>query len=80
VRHAIERIHASAQQAGRDPGSIGIEARLSLGQGDIETLRQRIEAWRELGADYLSINTMGMGLSGREHIEKIEQVKGQLDL
>lgn len=80
VRQASERIHASAQQAGRDPKSIGIEARLSLSQGNADDWRQRTEAWRELGADYLSINTMGMGLSGREHIERIEQVKGELGL
>lgn len=80
MRQAIERIHTSAQQAGRDPGSIGIEARLSLSQGNADDWRQRIEAWRELGADYLSINTMGMGLSGREHIERIEQAKGKLGI
>jgi probable F420-dependent oxidoreductase len=80
MRQAIERIHASAQQAGREPNSIGIEARVSLSQGNADDWRQRIEAWRELGAEYVSINTMGMGLSGREHIERIEQAKGELGM
>lgn len=74
AREAIEKIRDYARQAGRDPGSIGIEARLSLANGNPDTWREHLEGWRELGATHVSINTMGMGLpSPQAHIEEIER-------
>lgn len=70
----VERIHAYAQETGRDPHSIGIEARINLRQGNPDTWRQEIEAWKALGATHVGVNTMGMGLGGaREHIGVIER-------
>jgi probable F420-dependent oxidoreductase len=71
ARIMIERLRDYAREAGRDPDSIGIEARFGLKDGTPESWRAATEAWRELGATHLSINTMGMGLSPREHIEMI---------
>jgi probable F420-dependent oxidoreductase len=70
----IEQIRTYAQEAGRDPNSIGIEARLNLRDGNPGAWRQQIEAWEALGATHIGINTMGMGLaSPQEHIEVIER-------
>jgi probable F420-dependent oxidoreductase len=71
ARITIERLRDYAREAGRDPDLIGIEARLGLKDGTPESWRAATEAWRNLGATHLSINTMGMGLSPREHIEMI---------
>jgi alkanesulfonate monooxygenase SsuD/methylene tetrahydromethanopterin reductase-like flavin-dependent oxidoreductase (luciferase family) len=73
ARIVIERLRSYAVEAGRDPNAIGIEARISLKGGTPETWHAATEAWRDLGATHLSINTMGMDLSPREHIEMIER-------
>ena len=78
---AIELIREAAQQAGRDPNSIGIEARLNLREGDPNSWRQQMEAWQQLGATHIGINTMGMSLpSPQAHIERIEQIVQQISL
>ena len=70
----IEQIRSYAQAAGRDPNSIGIEARLNLRDGNPDSWQQQIEAWKALGATHIGINTMGMGLaSPKEHIEIIKK-------
>ena len=74
ARRMIEQIRTYAQEAGRDPDSIGIEARLNLRGGDLDTWQQQIEGWQALGATHIGINTMGMGLaSPQEHLRMIER-------
>jgi probable F420-dependent oxidoreductase len=74
ARRMIEQIRTYAQEAGRNPDSIGIEARLNLRGGDSDTWRQQMEAWQALGATHISINTMSMGLASPQgHIEMIEK-------
>lgn len=79
-RDNISKLKEYARAAGRDPNTFPIEARLSLRNGDSDVLRRQIEEWRGLGATHLDILTMGMGLSGRQHIEKIEQAWKDLSL
>jgi probable F420-dependent oxidoreductase len=73
ARTTIATLKSYAQQAGRNPASIGIEARIGLKDGTPETWRAATQAWQDLGATHLSINTMAMGLSAREHIAMIER-------
>ncbi len=73
ARIMIEKLHAYTSEAGRDPGAVGIDARFSLKGGTPESWHATVEAWRALGATHLSINTMGMGLSPRDHITMIER-------
>jgi len=73
ARMTIEKLRGYVEDAGRDPSAVGIDARISLKGGTPESWRAATEAWRNLGATHLSINTMGMGLSPREHIEIIER-------
>jgi probable F420-dependent oxidoreductase len=69
ARRMVEMIRTAAQDAGRDPVSIGIEPRLNLRGGNPDTWRAFIDEWEALGATHISINTMGMDLEGpREHI------------
>jgi probable F420-dependent oxidoreductase len=79
ARDMVEKLREYARQAGRDPNSIGIEGRLNLRQGNLDDWRQQVEAWQQMGATHLSINTLGMNLpSPRAHIETIERVKRDL--
>ncbi|MDQ6693854.1 MAG: LLM class F420-dependent oxidoreductase [Chloroflexota bacterium] len=69
----IQKLRDYTERAGRDPNSVGIEARLNLKGGTPESWKPFIEGWQGLGATHLSINTMGMGLHGYQHIEAIER-------
>lgn len=76
AREAVQRLRAYAEAAGRDPGTIGIEARLSIGRVPESGWLAYVEGWRELGATHLSINTMDAGLrSPQEHIDALRHAK-----
>lgn len=55
-------VAAAAVGAGRDPSTIGMEGRLSWGEGGAARLADHAGRWRAVGATHLSINTMGAGL------------------
>lgn len=75
----VEQVHAYLREAGRDPQSFGTEARLTLSRTPREEWRQDLDQWQQLGADYLSINTMGFGLdTPQDHIELIKQLYDEL--
>ncbi|MFF1817279.1 LLM class F420-dependent oxidoreductase [Kribbella sp. NPDC058245] len=75
MRAQIQIIRDAAEEAGRDPAEIGIEPRLSLNavpQGD---WRAYADAWRELGATHLCVNTMNYGLARPEdHAQVLRDV------
>jgi probable F420-dependent oxidoreductase len=76
ARQAIAQIHAYAAEAGRDPHSIGIEARLNYAGQSPDDWRRDLQAWEALGATHLSINTMRAGLADPDaHIEAIRKFK-----
>lgn len=73
-RATIEKIRNNAKTAGRDPQAIGIEGRISYGQGRTEDWRSDLEAWTNLGATHVSFNTMKAGLkTPSAHIEALRQ-------
>ena len=75
TRTMIEQLHAYTREAGRDPADIGIEAKLDIGRTEEGAWGTTVEAWRELGATHLCVNTMGAGLrSPAEHIEALRRV------
>ena len=77
----IERLHTYAAEAGRAPGSIGIEARLTLGTVPAAQWPSYAAAWRALGATHLSLNTMGANLaSPSDHIALLRRAKEVLDV
>jgi probable F420-dependent oxidoreductase len=72
----LNRMRRYAREAGRDPATIGIEARINFAAGRPEIWAQEAEAWQKLGATHLSVNTMKAGLrSPEDHIKAIRQVK-----
>lgn len=75
----VQRMRDYVRDAGRDPSTFGIEARINAGTGTPEQWRAEAEDWRKLGANYLDINTMGGGLRGpQEHVERLRQVADAL--
>ncbi len=76
MRESVERLHRYVREAGRDPGTVGIEARMNAREGDLNEWVRQTEGWRDLGATHISINTMGAGFkSPRDHIDAISRYK-----
>jgi probable F420-dependent oxidoreductase len=59
----IETVRSAAEEAGRDPDSIGMEARVPLVHG-IDSAAEQTTEWKRRGATHLGVNTMGMGATG----------------
>lgn len=53
---------------------IGIHGRMRARQEAEEEWIEQLEAWQNLGADYLSIKTLYEGLEGEEQVDHIETV------
>ena len=76
MRETVERLRSYIGEAGRDPSTVGIEARMNASDGDLDEWIRQTEGWRDLGATHISINTMGAGFkSPDEHIEAIRRYK-----
>ena len=72
----IAQMRQYAKDAGRDPMAIGIEGRISFGDGNPDTWNKAAAAWDEVGATHLSVNTMRSGLQGPDqHIDAIRRFK-----
>jgi probable F420-dependent oxidoreductase len=56
-------VDAAAVEAGRDPSTLGLEGRVSWGEGGATLVADHAERWRQIGATHLSVNTMGAGLA-----------------
>ncbi|TCC19375.1 LLM class F420-dependent oxidoreductase [Kribbella speibonae] len=79
ARRQIATIHQAAEAAGRDPQSIGIEARLTLGAVPEQDWRAFADGWRDLGATHLGVNTMKMDLTRpEEHAQVLAEVLPKL--
>lgn len=63
-----------AEDAGRDPEEIGLHGRMYAVPGERDEWVERAEAWRDLGADYLSVSTMYQGFEAEEHAAHLEAV------
>jgi probable F420-dependent oxidoreductase len=80
ARSSIERLRNYAEAAGRDRESIGIEARLNLREVERHRWRQYIEEWRSLGAGYISLSAIGLGLAPQEHVDMVHTLWDELSL
>jgi probable F420-dependent oxidoreductase len=61
---ALTTIRESARRVGRDPSEIGLEGRISVGDGNQARIAAEFAEWTALDASHVSFNTMGAGLSG----------------
>ena len=75
ARRVVEQ---AAQNAGRDPSSLGMEGRVSWQHGPDE-VAAGVERWREAGATHVSINTMKSGFASvDDHLAALESVASAL--
>jgi probable F420-dependent oxidoreductase len=78
---ARAEVELGAREAGRDPATIGMEGRVSWGEGGVEKLTQHLGRWRDAGATHVAINTMGAGLrSVDDHLRVLAECAGALQL
>ncbi|HEY4035182.1 MAG TPA: LLM class F420-dependent oxidoreductase [Ktedonobacteraceae bacterium] len=75
MRETIKRLHDYIREAGRDPSSVGIEARVNASDGNPDEWLRQTEAWQALGATHIAINTMNVGFTPDQHIEAIRRYK-----
>ncbi|MCC7367427.1 MAG: LLM class F420-dependent oxidoreductase [Chloroflexi bacterium] len=76
----VERVHGWLREAGRDPATFGIEARLNAATGTPDDWRKTVEEWRGLGASHLQIATAGGGLQSVDaHIARLREARAVLD-
>jgi hypothetical protein len=81
--HGLEEARAAVEQAardaGRDPTELGIEGRVTWGDGGAQKLAEQAARWRDAGASHLSVNTMGAGLASVDHhLEVLEAAIGAI--
>ncbi|MGA0122494.1 MAG: LLM class F420-dependent oxidoreductase, partial [Gaiellales bacterium] len=79
---ALATIARSAEEAGRDPAAIQMEGRLNW-RPDMsdDEIREVAGTWRDEGATYLSVDTMGRGLGSVDaHLEALARVADALAL
>ena len=75
----LARVHAAATAAGRAPGDIGVEPRVTMG-GDAAAAVALAQRWQSAGATHLTVNTMGQGFATpADHIAAIEGFKRAWD-
>jgi probable F420-dependent oxidoreductase len=55
-------VEQAARDAGRDPGSIGMEGRVSWTDAGVDKVVDHIGRWRAAGASHVAVNTMNAGL------------------
>lgn len=74
ARAMVERVRGYAAEAGRDPASIGFEARLVLRDVPESRWPDFVAGWRRLGATHLCVSTMGLGLkTPQDHVEMLTE-------
>jgi len=67
-----------AEEVGRDPDDIGLHGRMETAPGEEDAWIETARAWRDLGADHLSINTMYQGIDRGNHADHIERIADTL--
>ena len=76
AKHLVDKLHAYAEEAGRDIGGIGLEGWVSASIGGPDEWAKEAEGWKALGATHVSLNTMRADLADpAAHVEAIRQFK-----
>jgi probable F420-dependent oxidoreductase len=74
MRESIERLRGYTRDAGRDPAQVGLEAQISLNQVPESGWQAFVDGWRELGAQYLCVNTMRNGFTSvQQHLDALRR-------
>jgi probable F420-dependent oxidoreductase len=74
-------VQQAAEEAGRDPGALGMEGRVSWGDGGVDRVVDHVGRWRDAGATHVSINTMGAGFASvDDHLQALTATAEALSL
>ena len=71
-------IDRAAQSAGRDPDEIGMEAGVAVVGPREAEWKDRVSGWRRIGLTHLCLRTLGGGLDGDRHLEKMREVLDEI--
>ena len=71
----LEDVAKGAREAGRDPADIPMEGRITLSNTTPDEWKAMTDAWRDAGAEYISVNTMGTAMSPDEHIGMLRRYR-----
>jgi probable F420-dependent oxidoreductase len=72
AKRLIEYLEKALAQAGRDRSAFGIDPWVSIQGLQKDEWRQRVEAWRQLGATHIAVDTMRAGFtSPQAHMDAI---------
>jgi probable F420-dependent oxidoreductase len=74
-------VEAAAVDAGRDPGTLGLEGRVNWGEGGVTALADHANRWRTIGATHLTVNTMGAGFGSVDgHLDALASAAEVLEV
>ena len=70
----VAQIAAAARSAGRDPADLGLAPRVTLHADDREAWVDRVDAWRDLGATHVAVDTMNAGYEAvTDHLAAVRE-------
>jgi probable F420-dependent oxidoreductase len=74
ARPALDLLDRHLAEAGRTRADIGIEPRVSYGDGKPERWRAWLAEWQAAGATHMTVNTMGCGFTTpQQHIDALRR-------
>ena len=80
IKAYLEQLHGYLEEAGRDRQSFGIDPWISVQGLHKDEWHRRVEAWRDLGASHLAVDTMRAGFtSPQAHMAAIRAFREVLD-
>jgi probable F420-dependent oxidoreductase len=72
-RARLDLLRETAAEAGRDPATIGIDARIETSRVGEATWQRHLEDWQAAGASHVAVGSMNMGLDVDGHRALIER-------
>ncbi|MBM3222492.1 MAG: LLM class F420-dependent oxidoreductase [Candidatus Tectomicrobia bacterium] len=76
MKASLEQIHGYLEAAGRDRKQFGIDPWISIQGLGKDEWHRRVEAWRDLGATHIAVDTMRAGFtSPKAHIDAIRSFR-----
>ena len=79
AKDTMARLHGYIREAGRKIEDVGIEGRINVANSNPMDWTAELQAWRDIGATHIGVNTMGAGLnSPQDHIDAIRYFRESL--
>jgi probable F420-dependent oxidoreductase len=78
---SLDALDRYLAEAGRSRADVGIEARLSYGDGNPDEWHTLIGGWQAVGATHLTVNTMGRGFdTPQAHLDALRAFAAEMNL